>query len=425
MSLTIQQLLNDAKRLTSRLREHDASADNVISSTTSVLKDIEAMRQYQEDIDCLNSIAHNRPRAQLVLGIQQENRHIRQLQHENKELRAALEEHQNAIELIMSKYREHMACLLNSTKVDKNFMNQQKTVLLQERADKICEMAGVMQRSMQIDEENQAREQELMSRLITENKGLREMLEISFRNGSYTDPLVGPKMVTRSCQTEQPPATTKNSNISTTLSPSATTTSIDKSSGIGKNSYGFSSSGRPLNDSDHENGRATSSLNGTASPTPISSSCESLRPLSSASEESEETSSTSDDDEIIFNTIKRQVKKNDLIFGGKMIEKNVENADSSSSSNNNQNCHEDENNDNNDDDVRAGRTSNGEDDDCDGERSAVKTETTKIESSKTDQKLLKSKNGSEEEDAAVVKVNGDSHLPDCLMDQQTEVLSQS
>ncbi len=68
MSLTIQQLLNDAKRLTSRLREHDASADNVISSTTSVLKDIEAMRQYQEDIDCLNSIAHNRPRAQLVLG---------------------------------------------------------------------------------------------------------------------------------------------------------------------------------------------------------------------------------------------------------------------------------------------------------------------------------------------------------------------
>ena len=252
------------------------------------------------------------------------------------------------------------------------------------------------------------------------------MLEISCRNGSYTDPLVGPKMVTRRCQTEQPPATMKNSNISTTLSPSATTTSLEKSSGVGKNSYGFSSSGRPLNDPEHENGRATSSLNGTASPTPISSSCESLRPLSSASEESEETSSTSDDDEIIFNTIKRQVKKNDLIFGGKLNEKNVvENADSSSS-NNNQNCHENDNNDNNDDDVRVDHPSNGgEDDDCDGERSAVKTETTKIESSKTDQKLLNSKNGSEEEEAAVVKVNGDSHLPDCLMDKQTEVLSQS
>jgi hypothetical protein len=42
--------------------------------------------------------------------------------------------------------------------------------LLQDRADKICEMALVMQKSVQIDEENQAREQELMSRLITENK---------------------------------------------------------------------------------------------------------------------------------------------------------------------------------------------------------------------------------------------------------------
>ena len=38
------------------------------------------MRQYQEDVDNLNEVAHNRPRAQLVLGIQQENRHIRILQ---------------------------------------------------------------------------------------------------------------------------------------------------------------------------------------------------------------------------------------------------------------------------------------------------------------------------------------------------------
>ena len=58
------------------------------------MKQVDAMRQYQEDVDNLNEVAHNRPRAQLVLGIQQENRHIRTLQQENKELRAALEEHQ-------------------------------------------------------------------------------------------------------------------------------------------------------------------------------------------------------------------------------------------------------------------------------------------------------------------------------------------
>ena len=69
MSLTVQQLLADAKRLSGRLREHDASADNVISNAQEVLKAVDAMRQYQEDIDNLNCIAHNRPRARLVLGM--------------------------------------------------------------------------------------------------------------------------------------------------------------------------------------------------------------------------------------------------------------------------------------------------------------------------------------------------------------------
>ena len=63
----------------------------------------------------------------MLSGIQQENRHIRQLQHENKELRAALEEHKNAIELIMSKYRQHITCLVHSSKVDKNAIKHQKS----------------------------------------------------------------------------------------------------------------------------------------------------------------------------------------------------------------------------------------------------------------------------------------------------------
>ena len=62
-----------------------------------------------------------------LLGIQQENRHIRQLQHENKELRAALEEHQNVLELIMSKYREHMSCFQNSTKIEKDLVSRENT----------------------------------------------------------------------------------------------------------------------------------------------------------------------------------------------------------------------------------------------------------------------------------------------------------
>ena len=42
--------------------------------------------------------------------------------------------------------------------------------MLQDRADKICEMANVMQKSIQIDEQSINKEQELMARLVTENK---------------------------------------------------------------------------------------------------------------------------------------------------------------------------------------------------------------------------------------------------------------
>jgi len=202
MSLSVQQLLSDAKRLAMRLRDHDDSANRVVSNAQETLKAVMEMKSYQEDIESLNAIAHNRPRPQLVLGIQQENRHIRQLQHENKELRAALEEHQNAIELIMSNYRQQMMCLVNSSKMDKNALKQSKSRMLQERVDKICEMAAVMNHAIRIDEQAQSQEQEVMSRLITENKGLREMLEISCRNGSYSDPLCGPRLTSKECQTD-------------------------------------------------------------------------------------------------------------------------------------------------------------------------------------------------------------------------------
>ena len=65
-------------------------------------------------------MARHRPRSTLVLGIAQENSQIRELQQENKELRISLEEHQSAVELIMSKYREQILKLMMANKVDQN-----------------------------------------------------------------------------------------------------------------------------------------------------------------------------------------------------------------------------------------------------------------------------------------------------------------
>lgn len=78
--------------------------------------------QYQEELVELNTAAHQRPHLDLIANIQQENRQLRALETENKELKAALEEHQNTLELIMSKYRQQISRLLEASHAEKSLM---------------------------------------------------------------------------------------------------------------------------------------------------------------------------------------------------------------------------------------------------------------------------------------------------------------
>ncbi|XP_075715916.1 FGFR1 oncogene partner 2 [Rhinoderma darwinii] len=183
MSCTIEKVLSDAKLLVERLREHDGAAESLIEQTTVLNKRVEAMKQYQDEIQELNEVARHRPRSTLVLGIQQENRQIRELQQENKELRTSLEEHQSALELIMTKYREQMFRLLIASKKDDPGilikLREQHTKELQNHVDKISEMTAVMKRAVEVDEQFGNREYDRILKLEQENKGLREVLQIT------------------------------------------------------------------------------------------------------------------------------------------------------------------------------------------------------------------------------------------------------
>ncbi|XP_052031241.1 FGFR1 oncogene partner 2 isoform X3 [Apodemus sylvaticus] len=169
MSCTIEKALADAKALVERLRDHDDAAESLIEQTTALSKRVEAMKQYQEEIQELNEVARHRPRSTLVMGIQQENRQIRELQQENKELRTSLEEHQSALELIMSKYREQMFRLLMASKKDDPGiimkLKEQHSKELQAHVDQITEMAAVMRKAIEIDEQQGCKEQERIFQL--------------------------------------------------------------------------------------------------------------------------------------------------------------------------------------------------------------------------------------------------------------------
>ncbi|KAG8198869.1 hypothetical protein JTE90_015084 [Oedothorax gibbosus] len=202
MSVSVNQILNDAKRLVSRLREQDSTADTIIGQTQTLYKNVESMKEYNEEVNEQNVANQIRSRPSLVLEAQQENKHIRDLLRENRELKDMVEEHQSAIALIMTKYRHQATSLISSCPRISESNYNKSTQELQRMADNICEIAEVIKQSVQLDDAAYINERERITELVTENKGLRELLDISRTYGSLQMPLGTPEMADKEIQTE-------------------------------------------------------------------------------------------------------------------------------------------------------------------------------------------------------------------------------
>uniref|UniRef100_A0A1Q3FXR6 Putative myosin class ii heavy chain n=1 Tax=Culex tarsalis TaxID=7177 RepID=A0A1Q3FXR6_CULTA len=274
MSVTFEQIILDAKRIANRLKDREALGDSLLLESESVNKQIESMRQFQDDIDILNKLARERSNNQLITIIHQENPQIREIQQENRLLKAALEDHQHALEHIMSKYREHTQSKILNTKV--NFVeafskhqqfSERKDEVIRQQTQKIQEMAAVMQRASQMDEEKFHQEQEFLSKLITENKGLRELLEISHKYGSN-----GQKILVddKSTQTDGEPSTSTATTAPTSSKAVEPETTASTSAETPTHHFSSTSNTGTIKVSPASSKAAAASL-ATASPSPAAS----------------------------------------------------------------------------------------------------------------------------------------------------------
>ncbi|CAN8200175.1 unnamed protein product [Coccothraustes coccothraustes] len=187
MSCTIDKILTDARTLLERLKEHDTAAESLIDQSAVLHRRVAAMRE--AGAGCADQgpgPAAERPdpsrlRPHVVLA--QENTQIRDLQQENRELWVSLEEHQDALELIMSKYRKQMLQLLEGRKREEAEpvlkVHQANSGEIESQIDRICEMGEVMRKAVQVDDEQYFKVQEKLAQLELENKELRELLLIS------------------------------------------------------------------------------------------------------------------------------------------------------------------------------------------------------------------------------------------------------
>lgn len=185
MSLTVEQIIIDAKKLAVRISDHENTADNLICEMESVCNQIANMKQYREEVEILNAQAKQKSHLQLIAGIPREDKHLRDMQNENKELRNTLEDHQNALELIMSKYRKQTASLLRLSKIDLTRLHNDKYPnIIVQQAEKISEMAAVMKTAVEMDEETELKQREEYQSLKKENATLRELINIANEYGS-------------------------------------------------------------------------------------------------------------------------------------------------------------------------------------------------------------------------------------------------
>ncbi|XP_059723550.1 suppressor of IKBKE 1 [Haemorhous mexicanus] len=187
MSCTIDKILTDARTLLERLKEHDTAAESLIDQSAVLHRRVAAMRE--AGAGCADQgpgPAAERPDPSRLgphVVLAQENTQIRDLQQENRELWVSLEEHQDALELIMSKYRKQMLQLLEGRKREEAEpvlkVHQANSGEIESQIDRICEMGEVMRKAVQVDDEQFFKVQEKLAQLELENKELRELLLIS------------------------------------------------------------------------------------------------------------------------------------------------------------------------------------------------------------------------------------------------------
>nr|XP_030147780.3 suppressor of IKBKE 1 isoform X2 [Taeniopygia guttata] len=173
MSCTIDKILTDARTLLERLKDHDTAAESLIDQSAVLHRRVAAMREAgagcaeQGPGPAAERADPSRLRPHVLLA--QENTQIRDLQQENRELWVSLEEHQDALELIMSKYRKQMLQLLEGRKREEAEpvlkVHQANSGEIESQIDRICEMGEVMRKAVQVDDEQFFKVQEKLAQL--------------------------------------------------------------------------------------------------------------------------------------------------------------------------------------------------------------------------------------------------------------------
>ncbi|CAH8452438.1 unnamed protein product [Schistosoma guineensis] len=121
LKYSFDKVMDDVQLLVSRLRAREESVDLLRQQLCKLQAQLLSMRQCQETIlefDEFSKRVSNQPKGPLIICLAAENKQLEQLKIENKTLRNSLDEHQTALDMIMTKYRGQISKLMRTYQVE-------------------------------------------------------------------------------------------------------------------------------------------------------------------------------------------------------------------------------------------------------------------------------------------------------------------
>ncbi|ESN93653.1 hypothetical protein HELRODRAFT_180745 [Helobdella robusta] len=205
-SLLLDKIMKDAQQLVGKLKQNENRTEDIINMFQTLQNKVNDMNKYQ-DVSGMPQVQVDLPLQILDFSLLPENQKIKELEAENEELKNHLEEHQITLELVMSKYREHINKHLNKNTLSSSLdskTHQDNLNLLHNKIISINEMGETMWRALAAevevatedivakgsnaedaanDDEDDNRKRKL-TQLLKEYHNLKQLLDVSATFGN-------------------------------------------------------------------------------------------------------------------------------------------------------------------------------------------------------------------------------------------------
>ncbi|OUC40117.1 hypothetical protein D917_00771 [Trichinella nativa] len=172
-------MLNSSRLLATSLQDKENGLNHMIASMRRLHSTVVGLKEYKDCVSELESASAASNRFALIENLKQENRQIRLLEEDNRQLFQMLNEHQAALDYIMQRYREQIRELRRNNEIEAAIASQMFAARQSRNSrdfEKLINYLIAFDSCIRDGERASAADLEELARLRLENSVLRKVI---------------------------------------------------------------------------------------------------------------------------------------------------------------------------------------------------------------------------------------------------------